>query len=116
MSSGIASGGVSTIPPDSPVIATAAVDSATGTTLYTVPAGRKFYCQGASIVLDGPATSLDLYFRIDSTDIISTLGKAEEPVVLTGNPLFFAEGGEVVKARNGSAAQTSLATIWGYIL
>ena len=116
MSSGIASGGVSQIPPDSPVIATATVTSATGDTLYTVPAGRKFYCQGASIAFGGPATDLDVYLRIDSTDVVSTLLKENESTVLNGNPLFLAEAGEVVKGRNGATSNTSLMTIWGYIL
>jgi len=114
MSSGIASGAVAQIPPNTPIIATATINSTSGVTLYTVPAGRTFYCTGAVIVADGG--TYEMYIRIDSTDIITVKALNATPVNLSGQLIFAADAGEVVKGRMGSGATSGYMTIWGYIL
>jgi len=117
MSSGIANGAVSQIPPTNPVTVVATLNGATNPNLiYTVPTGKTFYCTGMSVSFNGSAgTSQIITISVDSVDILAVQCKDEEPAtVLYGTPLFAATSGEEVEG--SLPASLSYVNLWGYLL
>lgn len=112
MSSGIANGAVSTIPPNNPVYASAATTGVgTDTVIYTVPTGRTFYCTGLLVSCEAAG---GVIVKVNGVSIIDTDFAGLEKQALNGNPIFAATSGQTITIRGG--ANDFFGTVWGYYL
>lgn len=92
MSSGIANGAVSTIPPNDPFSATAFVNAATTTNIYTVPPGKTLYITSLTMI---PGASTNARVLIDAAIAFRADGIAS-PLQISDNPLLTLNAGEVL--------------------
>jgi hypothetical protein len=110
MSSGLANGAVSTIPPNSPVYV---YFNMTGSvvTYYTVPTGKTFYCQG--IFINCTSTGIGTMY-VDATTLFALEMTETQTQTVAGNPIFSMTEGETLRAQK-TTGDYSIA-VWGYLL
>lgn len=112
MSSGIANGAVSTIPPNSPIYASAASTGVgNDAIIYTVPTGKTFYCQGLLVSCEAAGAVI---VKVNGVSIIDTDFAGLEKLPINGNPIFAATSGQTITIRGG--ANDFFGTVWGYNL
>lgn len=82
----------------------------TGTTIYTVTAGKTFYCFGVTLSCNS-ATEMGL--SVAATQVLSGQVTTAASVVFTGGIVFTATAGQAITISGIGAAENS-ASIWGY--
>lgn len=112
MSSSLSAGATAAIPPKNPIIASANVSGGVAVTLYTVPAGRTFYC---TQVTAGCSNTGWLQILIEATQIYYFDMVEAQVVTINGDVLFAMNAGEDLNIDDtGGSGHT--VTVSGFIL
>ena len=84
--------------------------AAAATTLYTVPAGKTFYCLG---VVMSSSVACEMYVLDDATEVTVANLQANGTVSYTGGVIFAAAENSVIAVTSNSTGKGC--RIWGYI-
>jgi hypothetical protein len=116
MSTGITSGSVAIIPPQNPVSATSPNGGTNQDTIYTVPAGKTFYCIGI-MASNSNALIANYVFKTGATVLFGGFAiPTNGNVSVTGQPLFTATTGQVITMNNTVGHNNNEGVIWGFLL
>lgn len=87
--------------------------ASTGAVIYTVPAGKTFYCTGA--LLETVVTGADIRIAVAGVDTIRCLTQgASIPIRLSGGILFQATAGQAITLVHAAGASNGVGNIWGF--
>jgi hypothetical protein len=86
-------------------------NTATGFTVYTVTAGKTFYCTGLSV---GCGSTLNGYFVADGANKCIFMLSAQTSMSMGGGILFSASGGSNITVTHNGAGAHCQASVWGY--
>lgn len=86
-----------------------------GTTVYTVPTGKTFYCQGAIFCAGG---AKDLLLKVNGTTVLVAEFETAGPFITTlyGGPLFAATSGQVITIVEAGSGGNNTISLFGYLL
>lgn len=83
-----------------------------GAAIYTVTAGKTFYCLG--VLLGGKSASQTATIKVDGTVVLSVWTLGSYMQLMTGGIVFTAAAGKAITLGWSGAAGEGLYDLWGY--